>query len=131
MSLTTFPTTRPSAVGTADAADRHRAELIEIHARAGVLIADLSPGPSQSAASALIVRLIDEAGQVIGDDRRPVALDVPAVVQCRELAIAQRRMVATLDRGDALATESAVVRGRALLAELTELAAQHRATLHR
>jgi hypothetical protein len=54
------------------------------------------------------------------------------VDRCRELAAAQRRMILALEGDERFdADEAAVVRARALLAELAELGAGQRATLRR
>jgi hypothetical protein len=107
-------------------------ELIDIHRQAGPLVAELSTGPAWADADGITARLITEA-EVIATRAAPAEpVTVPAVVRCRELAAAQRRMVLALEDDDRFdVAEAAVVRARALLAELVELTDGPRATLRR
>lgn len=107
-------------------------ELIDIHRRAGHLVAELSDGPAWVDADHITTRLIAEAEAVAATGAPVVAPAVPAVVRCRELAAAQGRLFRALKDDDGLDVgEAAVVRTRALLAELTEVAAGQRATVRR
>ena len=97
-------------------------ELINLHCQAGHFVAELSESPWWVEADRLTIRLITEASAVDTPTVPAHAVDVPAVVRCRELAVAQRRMVAALEgNGPADVDEATVVRARALLAELAEL----------
>jgi len=97
-------------------------DLIDIHCRAGHLVAELSENPGWDEADRITSRLISEADAVATRTAPAPALDAPAVVRCRELAAAQRHMVLALDgNGPADIDTTTVVRARALLAELAEL----------
>ena len=118
----------PSPVTSED----RRLDLIEIHHRAGHLVAELSTSPAWVDADPVTTRLIGEAEAVATATAPGAAVAPPAVVRCRELAAAQRRMVVALESDDGFDVgEGAVVRARALLAELAELAAGRRETLTR
>lgn len=107
-------------------------ELADIHRRAGVAIAELSTGPGWASADQVVARLIADADRLAGGDQPATDVDVPAVVRCRELASAQGRLFAVLARpSGAPVPEAAVIRARALLAELVQLVGDHRATLGR
>jgi hypothetical protein len=107
-------------------------ELIDIHRRAGHLVAELSTGPAWVDADRITTRLIAEAQAVATLTAPADAVAAPAVVRCRELAVAQRRMVLALEDDDGFdVDETAVVRARALLAELAELGAGPRGRLPR
>jgi hypothetical protein len=101
-----------------------RLELIQIHRRAGHLIAELSTAPAWIEADRIAIRLIAEARSVAGTAARFDESDIPAVVRCRELGAAQRRLVGALRGDERLHIDAtAVIRARALLAELSELCA--------
>ena len=133
MSPTTSTTTTHRPLETQVViAEGHNTELIDVHRRAGLLVAELSDGPIWVDAVALVDRLVAEAATVARCAPRSADGERPAVVLCRELAVAQRQMVAAIEAGSANgADEAAVVRTRALVAELGELAARSRATLPR
>lgn len=100
------------------------AELINIHCRAGHFVAELSESPGWGEADLITIRLIGEAHAVAGQTFTADALDTPAVVRCRELASAQRRMVLALEGNDLDCVDATtLVRARALLSELAELCA--------
>lgn len=107
------------------------ATLTRIHAAAGALVAELSTSPFWAGAESIVGRLIAETGHV-GPPSGTLVPTAPAVVRCRELAVAQRHLMATLERtgGDGLGHD-AVVRARALLAELAEPTSAARGRLHR
>lgn len=128
-----------ATIPTSTLADRrlavaeHRGdELVDIHGQAGQLVAELSEGPVWADADVIVIRLIAEADSVAGSALGSSADGVPAIVRCRELAFAQRRMVAALgERAGHGAAEAEVFRARALLAELGELTGRSWATLRR
>jgi hypothetical protein len=127
MNATTITTSLLAGPVPLSSEDIHR-ELVDHHARAGQLIAELSDGPAWADTATILGRLVAEAAAIAGRTDAPEAGDRPAVVRCRELAQAQRGMVVALDAG-AIAGEDALIRSRALLAELGELADRTRATL--
>lgn len=97
-------------------------ELIDIHCRAGHYVAELSESSLWVEADDLTIRLIAEASAIAGPIVRAQAEDVPAVVRCRDLAAAQRCMVAALDGiGLVNVDAGALIRARAILAELAEM----------
>ena len=97
-------------------------ELIDLHCQAGHFVAELSESPGWVEADRLTIRLIAEAYSVATPSVPAHAVDAPAVVRCRELAVAQRRMVGALEgNGPADVDQATLVRARALLAELAEL----------
>jgi hypothetical protein len=97
-------------------------ELIDIHCQAGHFVAELSEQTGWAEADRITIRLIAEAYAVATPTVPAPVPNAPAVVRCRELAAAQRRMVLTLE-SDRLVDETTVVRARALLSELAELCA--------
>lgn len=135
MSTTTTVPTHAAIIAvkpTSAEAPTRSVELVDIHARAGHLVAELSTGPAWDVADQITARLIAEAEAVATPGSPADAVVVPAVVRCRELAAAQRRMVLTLEGDDRIDVgEAAVVRARALLAELGDLASEQRGTLRR
>jgi hypothetical protein len=99
-------------------------ELIDIHCRAGHFVAELSERPGWADADLITIRLIAEAYAVATPTVPAHAVSAPAVLRCRELAVAQRRMVIALEgHGLADVDVATLVRARALLAELAELCA--------
>lgn len=125
MTITISPSdpTRTCDSDPTDAASL-RTELIDIHRRAGHYIAELSTGPDWFEADRITIRLIAEARAVTTPTDPVDAPDSPAIVRCRELAAAQQRMVVALEGDDAAPVDAtAIVRARALLAELAELCA--------
>lgn len=127
----TNPVTDPARPGAATASARRR-ELLEIHRQAGPLVAELSTGPAWAVSEQITVRLITEAATIANSHQPAESGSVPAVVRCRELATAQRRMVVALDADDGFDVgDAALVRARALLAELTDVAVGQRETLRR
>lgn len=119
MITVTTPRTGGAEFGTAE--HHPTAELLRIHARAAAAVAELSESPIWIEAELLVTRLIAEADH-LSDTPQTLAAGAPAVVRCRELAVAQRRMTRALEgAGGTPVGQGAVVRARALLAELTDL----------
>ena len=103
------------------------AELLDTHRRAGFIVATLSEDANRwSLAEPLAARLVAEADHLTGRAVTARQATVPSVVRCRDLAVAQRRLTAALAEEEArpavLAVEQSLVRTRALVAELAELA---------
>jgi len=107
------------------------AELMDIHLEAEALVAELSTSPAWTDADQIVERLVAEADGVSGATSVP-APSVPAVVRCRELGVAHRHLCAALSQPSAARVpEAAIIRARALLSELVNLADDTRATLPR
>lgn len=100
------------------------AELADIHHQAGHFVAELSEGPTWGETDPFVTRLIADAYVVAMTPGSPSIVDAPAVVRCRELAVAQRALARAL-RGDGpfCIDTATVVRARALLAELADMCA--------
>lgn len=99
-------------------------ELADIHHHAGQFVAELSEGPTWGEADSFVTRLIADAYVVAMVPGSPSIVDAPAVVRCRELAVAQRTLSRALKGDGPLCLDAAtVVRARALLAELGDMCA--------
>lgn len=126
MAITISPTNSPTALASSPVdTEALRVELIDIHCRAGHFVAELSDSPTAWVeADPITSRLIAEAHAVHTPTTPANAGDAPAIVRCRELACAQRRMVLALEGNEQCSIDATtVVRARALLAELAELCA--------
>ena len=125
MTITISPTNSPPTPASSHAdTEALRDELIDIHCRAGHFVAELSDSSAWVEADPITIRLIAEAHAIEGPATPVEPGDSPAIVRCRELACAQRRMVRSLDGDQPCDVDpTAVVRARALLAELAELCA--------
>ena len=126
--LSTRPATVPRGMADNGAPQAAVAsELIQTHLRAGQLVAGLSASPVWARADRLVARLVTDAEEIaavrLGRSPVPTATgSVPAVVRCRELAMAQRKLVAAIEApGGPVGLDAAVVRTRALVAELAEI----------
>jgi hypothetical protein len=135
MTMTTDAITTPATPlvdRTSTVSEEHGHELVDLHCRAGGLVAGLADSPAWSDADRIVTRLTVEAEAVARLTAPGLPEAAPAVVRCRELAAAQRRMVRAIEGDDRFdVCEAALVRTRALVAELAELAGGPRATLGR
>ena len=126
--LFTRPATVPRGMADSGAPQAGVAsELIQTHLRAGQLVAELSASPVWARADRLVARLVTDAEEIaaarLGRSPVPTATgSVPAVVRCRELAMAQRKLRAAIEApGWPVGLDATVVRTRALVAELAEI----------